>query len=305
MRRKSGVAESPSKIGRLLQAYEPACITFYVVLCFIPFLSGWTSDFLENNGASILYDSARELSYRFVLLGSFSACVPCLLDLFLDYVSITIDRCGNLSRFKIVFAILATDLFIFAYVIPSDAIYLLPSIYRAREIIIVIIVMSYLCKLQSGLINYISTIAIIISFSIPNLMKLYIIYLNIASEIKYILETFFFIIQIVSTIYTFLLFLYALWSIRLKSISSELSNHEKSSIVYLLSTLFYIMGLSILYPTVGNTSWQNTKLSWLLSYSLLTLSFAIIVTLLNGRLDRLESAKTKVRSLLLLLLFLF
>jgi len=260
----------------------------------VPIIFGWTDDLNADNGASIFLNAASSYAYRYVLLGSFSACVPCLLDLFLDYISTTIDRRGNLSRFKIIFAILASDLFLFSYAIPSGAIYLIPSIYCAREIIFVIIVMAYLCKMQSGPIDCMSTMTIGIFLSVANLLKLYLTFLEISIEFKTILNTIVLIIQIFATLYTFRVFLKALWSIHLKSRSSELTNHEKSSVIYIMSTLFFLLGLWILFPIAGNTTWQNTRVSWLLSYSLLTLSFAIIVTLLNGRLVRLESKKTKV-----------
>jgi len=265
-------------------------------VCFIPiFTNHAENNFQKYLSTKTLSKSFHSLSYKYALIASICSSIPLVADLVLDYFSYhQTDRRAVLSRFKIITIILFTDIFIFALVIPMNAGYFFPSLYHGREILIICIVFDFLFESRPDMISRRTSTFITFSYSIGMFLKVYINFLNPQDLITFILNAVAISLQIISTISGFYTFYIALKQFVELNRLKELTQQDRCAVVYLVSTSLQTISVWLIYIFLGIPPWQEIEASYLVAYTYSMLSFSIIVTILNGRINRQEAINTKV-----------
>ena len=267
----------------------------YGILPFLPLCVGLGKNFDRYENAEVLSAAINSWSVRYCWIATIAASSPFLIDLVLDYLSSFEDK-PAISRLKILIIILVSDIFLLAYVLPTNSLSLMPCIYRARELLIIISVISYAREyfFDWGKSNF--AVAIINISAAVCVLRAFVPFFDPISNTVYTMEIIILILEVLVSI----LFLWAFYS----SIHTTVAAFDDNATYfpyrhimlrsYMIAAILFIIGLYTIAFTIGNTTWKNTSTSFLTSYSIILLLYALITTLSNIRMMRLEAAFTKV-----------
>jgi len=281
---------------------------------FLPQILGYS----QKDPSSKLYPSfLYELSsfqYQGAIIASIASTVPIVIEFVLEscvswfrrfkspYSEIA-SKNPNLSKVnylpfqEVVFLIILPDLILLFWVIPQEEYDFTIGLIGARDTMFLFSFLAYLIRMENRIWTWTSTIIIVISFMIANVLvtiKTQVLVIRDDIELAIaVLLPFFVAMGFFSLIITLLRWIWYLRTCNVLDKSEEMRNNL-CSVYAFFYTVFILGDWFIFFLPVVPTAWTSIGVNYLTLYTYLMAGCILMTNLFLNRLTRIDASGTKV-----------
>eukprot|EP01041_Mallomonas_annulata_P007306 gene7306-14899_t len=280
-------------LGNILKGFvNPFVITVFCgIVCLFPIFAGFE---LSVNPDSPMALGFKSYQYQFSIVSGIAVGFPMLLDYAFDRFGANhLKRAkGLIPRRDVTLALIVPNIILIAYVLPFEKYSYLPCITKARECFYSYSFFLYASKHCRPIWTKRTVSIPLVAFGISNVIGcINPFYHGAFNPILNILQPLFAFITVIT--FARLYYLYSTHIREDKTLNSK-ENHYQNSI-YINSAFTLGIFFLILNYALDHDTWETTGYLYLTLYTYSLCIFATVVTVLNGRIVRIEAAQTQAR----------